>query len=482
LTDLRDYLRILRKRAGLILIAVVLCAAAALGASLATIPVYEAHAKLLLMARTQPGTGVSADYEATLLSQQLVQSFAAVIESRPTAEAALRRHPETITVGALQARINAEPIPDTLLIKLTVSDIDPARAQRLTNGVALAFINQVPQLQGGSTLRANVVEPALRPSVPVRPQTRFNVALAALLGLMLGVGVAFLADRLDTSIRGVEALEAAAGAPVVGTIPLFAAGKEALPVLRAPRSVEAEAFRKLRTNFSFLSVDRGTLCCVVSSPSMSEGKSTVTVNLAVALAQSGLRVIVVEADLRKPTVHRLFGLQDRVGTTTVLLERVDVDDALQPLEEAPVAVLTSGQLPPNPSELLGSGHMAELIQTLRQRADVILIDSAPVLPVTDPMVVSQFADAVLLIARAGTTSKDSVRSARAACDRAGVRVLGVVLNAAPVGEGPRGEYYGYYGYYGSRTAAEAEAEPTSNGTANGAGRRAGRHSKSGVGT
>jgi len=481
LTDLRDYLHILRKRAALILVAIVLCAAAAMGASLATVPVYEAHAKLLLMARTQPGSGsgVSADYEATLLSQQLVQSFAAVIESRPTAEAALRRHPETITVGALQARINAEPIPDTLLIKLTVNDIDPARAQRLTNGVVLAFINQVPQLQGGSTLRANLVEPALRPTVPVRPQTRFNVALAALLGLMLGVGVAFLADRLDTSIRSAEHLEAAAGAPVIGTIPLFAAGKEALPVIRAPRSVEAEAFRKLRTNFSFLGVDRGTLCCVVSSPSMSEGKSTVTVNLAVALAQSGLRVIVVEADLRKPTVHRLFGLQDRVGTTTVLLDKVDVDDALQPLEEAPVAVLTSGQLPPNPSELLGSGHMAELVQTLRQRADVILIDSAPILPVTDPMVVSQFADGVLLIARAGATSKDNVRSARAACDKAGVRVLGVVLNAAPVGEGRRAGYYGYYGYYGPRKVADAEAEPTGN--SNGAGRRAGRHTKSGVG-
>jgi len=477
LTDLRDYLVVLRKRAALILVAIVLCAAAALGASLATIPVYQGEAKLLLMARTQPGNGVSADYEATLLSQQLVESFAAVIESRPTAEAALRNHPETLTVGALQERIQAEPIADTLLIELTVKDIDPARAQRLTNNVALAFIRQVPQLQGGSTLRANLVEPALPPTAPIRPQIRFNVALAALLGLMLGVGVAFLADRLDTSIRSAEALEAAAGAPVVGTIPMFAAERETLPVVRAPRSVEAEAFRKLRTNFSFLGVDRGTLCCVVSSPSMGEGKSTVTVNLALALAQSNLRVIVVEGDLRKPTVHQLFGLQDRVGTTTVVLDQVDVDTALQPLEEAPVAVLTSGQLPPNPSELLGSGRMAELVQTLRQRADVILIDSAPILPVTDPMVVSQFTDGLLLIARAGMTSKDSVRSARAACDKAGVRVLGVVLNAAPVGEGPRAEYYGYYG---PRKVADTDAPPTRNGNS-AAGRRAGRHAKSGVG-
>jgi capsular exopolysaccharide synthesis family protein len=469
MSALTDYLRILRKRKLLVLAAVVCCAATALAASTATIPVYRASAKLLVMARTQPSGGVSSAYEGALLSQQLMQSFAAVIEARPTAEAALRRQYENIPAGVLQQRVKAEPIPDTLLIELSIEDIDPARAQRLTNAVALAFVDQVPTLQGGSTVRVSLVEPALRPTVPVRPQTRFNVALAAMLGLMLGVGVAFLAEHLDTSIRSADALEVAGGAPVVGTIPLFEATEQPLPVVSEPRSVEAEAFRKLRTNLSFLGVDRGSLCCVVTSPSVGEGKSTVTANLAMAIAQSGLRVIVVEADLRRPTVHRLFGLQHRVGTTTVLLDHADVDDALQQLDEEPVAVLTSGQLPPNPSELLGSRPMGELVAELRRRADVVLIDSAPLLPVADPVVVSQFADGMLLVARAGSTTRDHIKAARAACDRGGARVLGVVLNAAP----QNADRAAYYGYYGPREPEAVQA--------NGNGSRASRHARSKAG-
>jgi len=469
MSALTDYLRILRKRKLLVLAAVVCCAATALAASTATIPVYRASAKLLVMARTQPSGGVSSAYEGALLSQQLMQSFAAVIEARPTAEAALRRQYENIPAGVLQQRVKAEPIPDTLLIELSIEDIDPARAQRLTNAVALAFVDQVPTLQGGSTVRVSLVEPALRPTVPVRPQTRFNVALAAMLGLMLGVGVAFLAEHLDTSIRSADALEVAAGAPVVGTIPLFEATEQPLPVVSEPRSVEAEAFRKLRTNLSFLGVDRGSLCCVVTSPSVGEGKSTVTANLAMAIAQSGLRVIVVEADLRRPTVHRLFGLQHRVGTTTVLLDHADVDDALQQLDEEPVAVLTSGQIPPNPSELLGSRPMGELVAELRRRADVVLIDSAPLLPVADPVVVSQFADGMLLVARAGSTTRDHIKAARAACDRGGARVLGVVLNAAP----QNADRAAYYGYYGPREPEAVQA--------NGNGSRASRHARSKAG-
>jgi capsular exopolysaccharide synthesis family protein len=470
MSALTDLLRTLRKRKLLVLAAVICCAATALAASMATIPVYRASAKLLVMTRSsQPGAaGINTAYTGALLSQQLMQSFAEVLESRPTAEAALRRQYENIPAGVLQQRIKAEPIPDTLLIELSLEDIDQDRAQRLTNAVALAFVGQVPNLQGGSTVQVSLVEPALRPTVPVRPQTTFNVTLAALLGLMIGVGFAFLAEHLDTSIRSADALEGAAEAPVVGTIPLFAAAEQPLPVVSEPRSVEAEAFRKLRTNLSFLGVDKGSLCCVVTSPSVGEGKSTVTANLAMAIAQSGLQVIVVEADLRRPTVHRLFGVQHRVGTTTVLLDHADMDDALHHLDGDPVAVLTSGQLPPNPSELLGSRPMGELIGQLRQRADVILIDSAPVLPVADPVVVSQFADGVLLVARAGSTTRDHVKAARAACQRGGAKVLGVVLNAAPL----NADRAAYYGYYGPRDPEVVEAN------GDGVASRAQRHGRS----
>jgi succinoglycan biosynthesis transport protein ExoP len=443
--ELRDYLRIVRKHAWLIVAATLLCAGSALATSLATTPVYQGTAKLLVVAKTEPGGGTASAYEGALLSQQLVKSFAQILESRATAEAALGLDPQPFTARELQAKIHAEPVTETLLINLNVDDTDPARAKRLTNSVARAFIRAVPNLQSGSALRVSLVEPALQPTEPVRPRTKLNAALGLVLGLMLGIGLALLREFLDRSVKAPEELEAAAGAPVVGTIPPFRAAKQPLPVAEQPRTAMAEAFRKLRTNFAFLGVDRQSLCCVVTSPSAADGKSTVAANLAIALAQAGQRVALIDADLRKPTLHKLFGLPQRVGTTTVLLDQANVHDAIQHLGPDLPAVLTSGQPPPNPSELLGSRRMGDLLDELRATFEIVLVDCAPLLPVTDPMVVSQFADGVLLIARAGATSKDQAAAAKTACAKAGATIFGTVLNATPVTEGDQSAYYAYYG-------------------------------------
>jgi capsular exopolysaccharide synthesis family protein len=273
---------------------------------------------------------------------------------------------------------------------------------------------------------------------------------------MLGVGLAFLREFLDRSVRTPEALEAVSGFPVVGTIPPFKATKQPLPVADQPRTAAAEAFRKLRTNFAFLSVDRDSVCCVVTSPNAADGKSTVAANLAVALAQSGQRVVLVDADLRKPSLHRLFDVPQRVGTTTVLLDQANVHDALQQLGRGLPAVLTAGQLPPNPSELLGSQRMANLLSELRASYEVVLVDCAPLLPVTDPMVVSQFADGVLVIARSGMTTRDHAAAVKAACAKAGAKVFGAVLNASQVIEADQPSTYAYYGETGKRSEVTVE--------------------------
>src|SRR6266545_2644450 len=214
--ELRDYFRIIRKRVWLIVLAGLLCPAAALVSSEATIPVYQATAKLLVVGKTDPGGGTASAYEGTLLSQQLVKSFAQILESRATAEAALRLDPQPFTPRQLQARVHAEPVTDTLLINLNVEDTNPARAKRLTNNIARAFIAAVPRLQSGSALRVSLVEPALTPTAPIRPRTRLNVALGLLLGLMLGVGLACLREFLDRSVKTPEELEVAVSAPVGG--------------------------------------------------------------------------------------------------------------------------------------------------------------------------------------------------------------------------------------------------------------------------
>ena len=443
--ELRDYLRILRKHLQLIVVTTVLCAIAALVTSLATIPTYQGTAKLLVVAKNDPAGGTSSAYQGALLSQQLVKSFAKILESRTIAEAALRLDPQPLTPTQLQARVHAEPVTDTLLINLSVEDTDPARAKRLTNNVARAFVITMPELQSGSALQVSLVERALQPTQALTPRTNVNVALGLVLGFLLGVGLAFLHHLLDRSIKIPEELETAAGSPVVGTIPPFKAAKQPIPVIEQPRTAVAEAFRKLRTNFAFLSVERDSVCCVVTSPASGDGKSTVVSNLAIALAQTGQRVALVEADLRKPSLHRIFGLHQRVGTTTVLLNQADVRDALQHMGPGLPAVLTSGQIPPNPSELLGTRRMAELLAELREAYEVILVDCPPLLPVTDPMVVSQYADGLLLIARSGATTKDQAAAAKAACIKAGATVFGTILNAAPITEGNQSAYYAYYG-------------------------------------
>jgi receptor protein-tyrosine kinase len=274
---------------------------------------------------------------------------------------------------------------------------------------------------------------------------------------MLGIGLAFLRELLDRSVKTPEELEAAAGAPVVGAIPPFKAAKQPIPVATQPRTPAAEAFRKLRTNFAFLGVDRESLCCVITSPTAGDGKSTVAANLAIALARAGQRVALLDADLRKPSLHQLFGLPQRVGTTTILLDQVDVHDALQVTDPDFPAVLTSGQLPPNPSELLSSRRMNQLVSELRAAFDVVLIDCPPLLPVTDPMVVSRFADGILLVTRAGTTTRDQAQAATTACEKAGAAVFGAVLNATPVTEADQPAYYAYYGESGTRISSPEPA-------------------------
>jgi polysaccharide biosynthesis transport protein len=481
--ELRDYLRILRKRAWLITVTTVLCIATALATSVATTPVYQGTAKLLVVAKIDPAGGTSSALEGALLSQQLVKSFAQIIESRATAEAALRLDPQPLTARQLQARTNAEPVNETLLINLAVEDTDPARAKRLTNSVARAFMMTVPNLQSGSALRVSLVEPALKPIAPIRPRTRLNLALALMLGMMLGVGLSFLREFLDRSIKTPEQLEGAIGAPVVGTVPPFKASKHPIPVAEQPRAAAAEAFRKLRTNFAFLGVDRTSVCCVVTSPAAADGKSTVAANLAIALAQAGQRVAIVDADLRKPSLHKLFRLPQQIGTTTVLLNRADLHDAIQHLGPDLPSVLTAGRLPPNPSELLGSRRMDDLLVKLRNDYEVVIIDCAPLLPVTDPMVVSRFADGILLIFRAGTTTRDQAQAASAACAKARAKIFGTVLNATPLSEGDQSAYYAYYGEASRQPISQDIRVNLGDGSGNGVGAhyddrsRASRHSR-----
>ncbi len=292
----------------------------------------------------------------------------------------------------------------------------------------------------------NVVQanPAVATEEPVRPRTLLNTLLGGLAGLVLAVSAAFLMDFLDTTIKTRQDVERIApGLSVLGyVLPLPVSKDQEGPyVLHAPRSPVAEAFRSLRTNLEFIAVDRPLKSILISSAGAEEGKTTLTSNLGLILAQGGKRVVLLDADLRRPRLHKELGVSNRIGLSDLFRGVASVEEALHPFGRTGVSIITSGGLPPNPAELIGSVKMGQILDELESRFDVVLIDSSPTL-VTDSQLLAARVNGVLLVVRAGETQAESVRATVEQYRHVGARLLGVVLNNVVPGNG-----YGYAGYY-----------------------------------
>jgi polysaccharide biosynthesis transport protein len=291
------------------------------------------------------------------------------------------------------------------------------------------------------------VEPATTPGSPISPRPFQSTALAAAVGLMLAAGIVFLVEYLDDTLKTMEDIERVLQLPVVGYIAQIqyaSDSEESLYVTRQPRSPVSEAFRLLRTNLEFAGVDRPIRRLLVTSAGPGEGKTTITVNLAAIIAQGGKRVTIVDADLRRPKVHRFLGLSNKVGLSDLFrgvnsnrLVSQTVDDL------GTVTVLTSGSLPPNPTELLGSVRMEQILEEAEREADVVIIDSPPSL-VADVQVLAGKVDGVILIVYPGHTQSDAALATLEMLNRAGARTIGVILNRIPR---DRADYYGGYRHY-----------------------------------
>jgi len=270
--------------------------------------------------------------------------------------------------------------------------------------------------------------PAVEPERPIKPRKKLNTLLASVVGVMLAVGVSFLIEYLDDTIRTTDAVQAL-GLSALGTLPRFAAegGEEPIAAVR-PKSPLAEAYRALRTNIQ-VATDKPLHALLITSANPTEGKSTVVANLGVVMAQAGWSVIVADSDLRRPVLHDIFELPNEAGLSNALIkDRPGFDGYLQTTQVQNLRVLTSGPLPPNPAELLGSPRMGELIQQLREEADVLLFDSPAFLAVTDAALLAKNMDGVLLVVEAGTTRRQAALEARDSLARVGANLLGVVLN------------------------------------------------------
>lgn len=504
---LRDYLQVLRTHRGVIALVTLMVLGTTLLASFLQTPVYQATAEILLQPRSteslfDPQTGQRRDprrsiqTEIQVLSSQPVQdSVAQKLGVTPSVSVVPVGETDVIRVKALRTnREQAAAVANAYAVsyidfrrKQAVDDVlaaaqevqrrivalqtqideikDPTPTDENPNPpsppakIALVeqqalFKQKRDELQVDAALRtggAQLVKPATASASPIKPTPIRNAIVALGVGVVLGIGLAFLLEYLDDSIKGKEDLEKAAGGmPTLGLIPTVQNWKERrepLVVTRVePKAPAAEAYRTLRTSIQFMGLDRPLRSIQVTSPAAAEGKTTTLANLAVVLATAGERVAVIDCDLRRPRIHEFFKLPNDVGFTSVLLGDLPLSAALQTVDgQENLVVLASGPVPPNPAELLAGHRTKEVLTALQAVADIVLIDCPPVLPVTDAAVLAGWVDGTLLVATTAITTRKAVQRAGEMLRQVEAPLVGTVLNRVTADSG-----YGYgyaYGYY-----------------------------------
>jgi polysaccharide biosynthesis transport protein len=505
-SDLRSYVRVLRRRKTYIILAVVAVVAGALGLSLVQSKVYEGTASLLLAPRSSESLFDTTNQQAGQTAAAATATQIELIQSAPVAEEVRKR------IGISPA-VSISQVGQTQVVHLNARSNKPATAALVANTYAKAYIDvrrsqaledlgaagqqvqgKITDLQkqidaipvGGNPPRAldpaladrrenlinqqsvfrqrldqiqleaglngggaQLVTPAATPTSPVSPKPVRNALVGLLGGLVLGVALAFLFEQLDDSIKTKDDVDRVLHTiPTLGIIPAVEGWRstEARTIsIEEPTSSASEAYRSLRTAIGFIGLDKPLKIIQVTSPSAAEGKTTTIANLAVALTNIGKRVVVVDCDLRRPRIHAFFNTNNDVGFTSVLLGEVPLGEAVRPVGQRHLMLLASGPMPPNPSELLSSPRTAQILRALQAEADVVLVDSPPVLPVTDSAVLSAHVDACLLVMRAGVTTRRQLTRAVEVLQQVASPLVGTVLNGVTADEG-----YGYaynYGYY-----------------------------------
>jgi capsular exopolysaccharide synthesis family protein len=525
--QLEDYLRILKERAWVIVPCVLVVFVAVLISSLRTTPLYSASAELQydrasmntvvfgyevfgydydrdrtiqraiavvgknkdisddvqarLAAPGSPGADLSTDALSGMVSASAQQDQVNILATSPdpavAAAVANAFAEEFVAYRKESTRTLIEEARKTLnseLYSMTPSELQSDYGVQLQDRVASLRTVEAMQDSDFKLLRKASI-----PGAPFTPQTKRDVTLAIVLGLVLGVGLAFLLEYLDKRIKDERTLEKVSGLPVLAGVPVVGrswrrnrgeARTGEIVGFAGDRSPLLESFRTLRSTLQYFNVDGNLHKILITSGLPQEGKTVTTVNLAISLAMSGKRVIVLEADLRRPMVHEYLGLANEIGLSNVLAGSSSVPEALQLVsmdpyiparsrkgENAPAPsvlrknlyCITSGPLPPNPAELLQSARMTETISELEHLADYLLIDSPPVLPVSDAVSLAPSADAVIIAARLHSTTRDEIAQVRGLLQRAGAHVIGVVAGGVKVRRGRyyrRGYYYRYGGY------------------------------------
>ncbi|HZK04660.1 MAG TPA: polysaccharide biosynthesis tyrosine autokinase [Actinomycetaceae bacterium] len=460
--ELTDYLYVLRKFWMSILAVTLVGVGLGAGLSLAATPTYTSSTRLYFAVRSADSIGEAA--QGSTYTERQVNSFAEVAQSPVVLEPVIGELGLETTPAGLAERVTVTVPSSTSIIGISVSDTDPERAAAIAAGVAKNLVDAVDEISprdevGEPVVEATVITPAVAPTSATTPNVTRNLALGLILGAMLGFGQALLRHVLDRRIRNAGDVESVTDIAVIGTVSQDVdTSAHPLAMIEDPQSARAEDYRRLRTALRFLGVDGESRVFAISSSVSGEGKTTTTLNLGLALAASGVRVLIIDADLRRPTIAKKLNLENSVGLTTVLIGQAFLGEVIQPVRRD-MDVLASGKVPPNPSELLGSKAMREVLRQAREEYDYVLLDSAPLVSVTDTATLASATDGVLLVAGAGEVEEDQLAAAIDAVEVANSNVAGIVLNKVTAQDAAyRSQYYNTRAE-GDRSADDAPAAP-----------------------
>ncbi|WP_149361172.1 polysaccharide biosynthesis tyrosine autokinase [Lolliginicoccus suaedae] len=446
--ELQDFLRILKTRWRIVAASTAATTLAAIIFSVLSPSIYASTSQLFV---STSGVSSAAEvYQGGRFSQERVSSYRQLIMGETLARRTIDELDLDVDPSYFANRVTATSAPETVLIDITVRDEDPELARDIANSLASEFTAMVAELEspeegGPPPARVTVVEAATIADEPVAPQRLANIALGFAVGLLVGIGLAVLRDRLDNTIKDRQTLEEVGEIALVGTLP-FEKDREKYPAINFAdtRSTGAEAYRSLRTNLKFLNIDDAPQVITITSCLPGEGKTTTAANIALVLAEAGHSVCLLEGDLRRPRITKYLGLVQAVGFTTVLAGQASLEEVLQPTSVNGVFVIGSGSIPPNPSELLSSSHARNIIDELRGQFDYVVIDAPPLLPVSDAAVLAKMSDGALMVVRHGKTKREELRRALIDLDKVGATILGTVLTMIPQNATSGYEYSYYY--------------------------------------
>jgi len=465
--ELSEYVRLLRRNWIVITAVTLIGLLAGVGVSLLMTKEYTSTTKLFVSVQSQDSNSTVDAFQGGNAAQQRVRSYVDVVTSARVLAPVVDKLGLDMSSKALAGKVSASSPTNSVLVDVAVTDEDPALAARIANTIGTSFRTvvadelEVPASGGESLVKIETIEPAVPSMRPTSPNISMNAVVGAFAGLLAGVAIAAIRSTLDTRIRGVQDVVATLDLPVLGGIGFDPrAAVRPLVVQADPRSALAEAFRALRTNLRFVGLESAHRTFVTTSAMPAEGKSTTTANLAIAIAEGGHSVIVVDGDLRRPRAAELLGVEGAVGLTDVLVGAVELDDAVQPWGRGRMAVLAAGSIPPNPSELLGSAAMKAVIDELSRRYEYVLIDAPPVLPVTDAAVLTAMTSGAILVTASNRSIRPQLRAAHDSLQQVGATVLGTVVTMLPARGSNSYGYSHYTSYYGTETGQSLGDHPT----------------------